>query len=678
MKIKRQTDLKDCGSLVVQALHREYFEKWVPLNQIKMKTNYGTNGVNISNLIELASKYGIDAEAYESTLKQIAEQLPDIFLIGLINVKGMNHYVIFKYINKQFHIWDSIKGHYKLSFSKFENIFQGKFLIPEKGEYKSEPIDITHPLKYLSKNWNIISWIGITLIISIIFVFISSIFMKIVLDTILPSKLKNTLTILSLAFAFLAILKAFNKTFRSYLIKKLSLKIETDIMYKYIRVIHKGKIQDLSKITNNDNLRRVSMIQHISGFISNSFFVIFNEVLMLIISVSLLIWISPALFAISFASGGLIAVATISFRIFNRTRYDSLVANQLELFNSFVDNVSQISELKEPQQSKYQMKLFNRRFSKAKKTEYEIWSFNNVQSLVEMIIEFATPIALVYFGSGRIFRNQLTVGSLIMFLSIYNSFIHPIKDLCEFFMQLPQMLKNIELISFVANFKEEEINKNGLSINNLKTITLKDISIRYDKTLLDIKSFRISNNIHLKGKNGSGKSTLLKMISTRMNFKGELWFNKFKSEYYSLHSLRENIIYISPDTYIPNMSILEYVTQGSKESINMLLNNIRKYDFSKLLNSLELKLEMPLINNGQNISSGQRQIVTLLRLMAKPYKLVILDEAFENIDIRKMKLIKKAILKIQREALFIEVSHSEKYISKGKEVQIEKINTYIS
>ena len=91
--------------------------------------------------------------------------------------------------------------------------------------------------------------------------------------------------------------------------------------------------------------------------------------------------------------------------------------------------------------------------------------------------------------------------------------------------------------------------------------------------------------------------------------------------------------------------------------------------------SVGLSLDTMLINNGQNISSGQRQLVTVLRLFAYKYKLIILDEALENIDKKKINAISQAINDFQ-DALYIEVSHSKRYISKGKEVDIETINSH--
>ena len=674
MKIKRQNDIKDCGPIVIQAIHKKYYDEWINLNQMKLKVDYGSKGINVKNFISLASHYGIESEGYKVDVDSIIKAMPNKYIVGLIDSDGMNHYVLFKYHKEKIHIVDSIKGNYSMSVFEFKKIFTEMIITFERGKYTPEEIDITHPMKYLSKNWNLIAWISCSLVLSIIFVFVSSLFMKIILDKIIPGKLNSSLAIISLSFAFLAILRAMNKIFRLFLVKKLSLQIERDLTFTYFEKIRDSGYKDISKITINDNLRRIGLIAHVSGFISNSFFVVFNELAMFIVATSLLIWISPTLFAVSLGAAGLVSIITVGFRSLNRSKYDDLIKNKMSMFNSFIDTINQTKELKQPRVAKLNQSIFNREYTKSKTKEYEVWGFNTIQGLLEQIIELSVPILLVFLGTKDVFQDKLTVGSLLMFISIFNSFISPVKDLCDFFLQLPQMQRNIDLISFIINSPDEPINPNGLKMERLKSIKIKDLKVGYDRTLIHISDWTIDKSIKLKGKNGTGKSTLLNSIGTVLESKGQIYFNNFEKDYYSLYSLREKIAIISPSTYIPNMTILEYATLNNKQAMETLLENAAKYNLISLMKSLGLSFETPLINNGQNISSGQRQVVTLLRLFSFKYELIILDEAFENIDTHKLKGIKKAITDFQ-DSLYIEVSHSGKYISNGKVVNIEEINS---
>lgn len=677
MRIRKQEDIRDCGLLVIQAIHNHYYSTWIKLNELKININFGEKGINIKNLITLAEKYGIEMEAYEVQMDVIASSMKNKYIVGLVEESGMNHYVIFKYKNNFITIWDSLKGQYKMSLYEFKKIYKGISLTISKKEYIPNKLDIVNPLSYLSKNLNIIIWTSLSIVISIILTFIASIFMKIILDKIIPGRLNKTLTIVCLSFGFLAILRSLNELFKSFLVKKLSIQIEKDLTYNFFNKLGSSHYEDISKITINDNLRRIGLISHVSGFISNSYFVIFNELTMLIISISLLMWISPTLFAITLGSGGIICLSTVVFRIFIRDRYDSLITNQMNVFNTLVDSINYIKELKSINCYKYMNKRFEHDFFSAKNKEFEIWSISSLQILIEKIIMYIVPILIVYLGTKYTFSNKLSIGSLIMFLAIFNNFIYPVKDLADFMLQLPQQRKNINLISFVINLPDEGLNKKGLKIKHLKSLYIKELKVGYDKPLLKIDSLKITGDIKLVGSNGSGKTTFLKALSTVISSEGSIFYNSYEKDYYDLSDVRKKIITISPDSYIPKGTILEYITLGNKESSKFFVENLDKYNLVGLLKSLELSLDMMLNNNAMNISSGQRQVVTLLRLFAFKYELVILDEAFENIDFNKLEGLRKAI-KDCHKGIIIEVSHSRKYITEGKEVNIEKINSYIS
>ena len=140
----------------------------------------------------------------------------------------MGHYVIIKY-NGKFCIYDSIKGEYKLTKEEFEKQYLGSIISVDIQEYKMESISLENPFKYLFKNWNVLVWIAFTLLLSICFTFSSSLFMKIIVDKIIPAKAQKTLIIVCLSFAFLAVLRALNMFLKSFMVKKLIVRMQRDI-----------------------------------------------------------------------------------------------------------------------------------------------------------------------------------------------------------------------------------------------------------------------------------------------------------------------------------------------------------------------------------------------------------------------------------------------------------------
>nr|WP_318027920.1 ATP-binding cassette domain-containing protein [Mycoplasmopsis bovis] len=114
---------------------------------------------------------------------------------------------------------------------------------------------------------------------------------------------------------------------------------------------------------------------------------------------------------------------------------------------------------------------------------------------------------------------------------------------------------------------------------------------------------------------------------------------------------------------------------GEKELV--LNNNIRDYGLVNIISDANINLNTEIYNNASNLSSGQKQIILLFRLLTKKYKVVMLDEAFENISSDNALMLKNAIRDYQKEALFIEISHSNNFVHRGKEVNFDEINKNI-
>ena len=672
MKIDKQNDIKDCGLEVIRSLHYQFFQNKIDINELKQKANYGENGINIINLINLAKQYGILLEAYETDFENITLEKKKFF-IGLVENKGMNHYVIFKVKNNKVLIWDSLEGKYKLTFNQFKKIFKNVVFTIQKSSFNLQKIVTSKPFNYLFKNYNILIFICISIIVSLIFMFIFSVFTKLIVDKIIPQKLEKTLFILTLSFVFLSFLRVFNNFVKSFVLKKLELRVSYDINFLYLQKLNNCNLSDINKITSTDNLRRIGLIEPISKFISSCFFNVFHESILFVFSFSLLMFTSIKLFSIALFSGCFVFMISFVFNYVLTKNYDDLLSENLNLFSNFVDITKMIHNLKDQTSSSFLNNKFKNDYFKLKKREWKIWSYTNFQNFIESIFSYVIPIIIIYFGSKLIFNNNLTIGSLLFFISIYSYFLGPIESFSSFLIEFPIYKKNINLINYVLFLKEEKLNLNGIQISKINKIKLKNVFFGYDKNILKINDLKIDSDLIIEGKNGSGKSTFLKNIKFLNNFQGEIKINNFGHNLINKKIYRDNVIYISSNEYFPNITIFEYITNLNKNSIKSFKENLISLNLDDILKNLDIDLNLKMENNASNLSSGQKQLITILKLFTKKYSLILLDEAFENIDKNNLKIIIEKINKFQN-CLKIEVSHSKKYLTFGRKINIEKFN----
>ena len=673
MKIKLQQDIKDCGLYVIQALHRKYHGRWLDISTVKTKAKMSSMGMNILSLIKLGKEFGFSMEGFKVEIDSLIKRKNED-MIALVNSDGMNHFVIFNFDGENFNISDPAKGNYSLTIEEFQNIFNGIVItmVPDEYTHKEIQKDFS-PYYFIFKNIHLMSWIMISLFLAVIFAFCSSLFMKLIFDFVLPGKLVSTLSIITIGFIFLAIIKSVNELFKKYLNKKLNLIIEFELIHLYFEKIKSAPLIELDKISRQDHMRRISLISLVSSFMSTGIFIVFNESIIFLSAFIIIIWISPTLFAIALLGAALAGISMFVFQYFLKDKYNEYIELQLKSFQSQVDYLFSQKELKEAKWAYHQSKVMENNIKSFKSSEMTIWRAINFQTLVDSLITIITPIVLTYASVHLIFDNKLTVGSMLLFLSIFHFFISPILSLCDFGLKLNQNLKNLSLVSYTINLPIEPLNENGLKLEEIKKIKLENVIFEYDQPLIKIKSLEVTGPIHIEGPNGSGKSTLLNIIALRQKVKGKITFNKYESEYYSLTNVRDQIFMSSPNSYIPTMSIIEYITLNNEDALQRFQINAARYNLIPILKRLNLTLETLMINNGENLSSGQRQFIMLLPLFAYDYKLILLDEALENIDLEIVSKLKQCIPKVQQ-GMFIEISHSRKYLTSGKAVQFEKIN----
>lgn len=156
MKINKQTEIKECGLLVIQSLHRKLHHGILNLNELRKQSNMTEQGLNIQSLIDLGFENGLELEGFNVELNDLMNVKNEI-MIAVVANENMKHYVIFNFDGKKFNITDPAKGNYSLTPEKFKMIYQGSILTVKKIHYQ-KPIckEDFSPIKYIFCNINVL------------------------------------------------------------------------------------------------------------------------------------------------------------------------------------------------------------------------------------------------------------------------------------------------------------------------------------------------------------------------------------------------------------------------------------------------------------------------------------------------------------------------------------------
>lgn len=669
MQIKKQIDINDCGIVVLQSLHKFLHGKWININELKSRAFMNDKGISISNLISLGKKYGVHLEAFEGSIDNLYNSKTSDYLVTLIKTKDAYHYVIIKIKNNFVHVYDSIKGKYKVTKDEFSKMYQNIVIVFKEIPYERKKLSSITGLFF---NDPVIIFTLITsILISIIITFSSSIYMKIIVDKIIPRNLNKELIVISLIFAWLALIKAFNLLVKKYFSRKLSLNINYNLTFAYLNKIIGANLNDLNKISKSDHLRRLGILDSVSEFITSIMFIFFGDIIMLFSSIGILFWISTKLFVIVFITATISISITTAFNLFVKEEYSHTINYQQKYLASNIEAISSYEKLKNIEFKKYFKDKFRKNYTKYKFSESKIHWFKTASVTWETIINMVSPIIITFIGTKIVFNNQLSIGSMIMFVSLFRTFLGPLDSIATTMLSFPLGLKHLNLIKYILMLEDEKLNKKGYISTPIKKISLEDIDFGFDKSIFKIKNFIMKSNLRINGPNGIGKTSFMKLLSCYYDVKGKHLINDIEIPFINKQDMRNRIYYFNNE-YVPDITIYEYITLLDPYKAKIFSENIVKYNLHKLFEVLKLDLSKTLLHNGSNVSGGQLQVIKLLRLLARPYDLILLDEATDKITKEVLKLIANAINSYQN-GIFIEVSHNKKYISKGKEVDFEKI-----
>ena len=196
----------------------------------------------------------------------------------------------------------------------------------------------------------------------------------------------------------------------------------------------------------------------------------------------------------------------------------------------------------------------------------------------------------------------------------------------------------------------------------LHILEIKDLSFAYPDTVVKVLhniqlQLPVKGLVLVKGISGSGKSTLLKICSGNLKVnEGKIAFNG-RDNAWSQQWLKVNSSYMNQFPFIFDGSLrynvfLDKAAEAQKDYPAFL---------DKILDKKEEGWETQLSHNGKQLSGGEKQLVTLARMMLYPQPVAILDEPTANLDASTVEIILEQILKMSHERLVIVASHEDKF-----------------
>lgn len=263
-------------------------------------------------------------------------------------------------------------------------------------------------------------------------------------------------------------------------------------------------------------------------------------------------------------------------------------------------------------------------------------------------------VGLIGIGGYKVLTGAMGVGLFVTFIRYCERFINPIMMLAREFNVIQQAFTSAERVASFLNHAEEDsvLGEDGKKVklsDSLKgNISFKNVSMAYDgKTFVlnDLNfDIRAGEKIGLVGRTGCGKTTSVSLLSRLYEFqKGDITIDDISIRDFQRDFLRSHIGFISQNVVLIKGTLRENLCFDDRIDDSEILAACEKTGMSKVMQENGLSLDSHLVEGGENLSTGQRQLLALTRILLRNPSLLIMDEATANIDEKFEKLIHDAV-----------------------------------
>lgn len=666
MNIELQQDQKDCGLIVLQAFYKHFYKSKLDINILKQNITYGQNGISLFDLSNLAQNIGMELNVLEGDFHSFLNLDIHETFFTLINDDNYFHYIIInEKDDKYIYASDPSKGRIKIPIERFKNMYLNIIVKVQKTNNINKNLINEHRvLDIFSKHLFSIILISFLSILIQGLLFASSFYLKYVIDKVIFSNESDKLLTITIIFVWIFVVRILSEFINNFLKQKMMQKIEFSLLNIFIDKSLNGKIQQIEKISKSEYMQRVASISEVSLFYSNVIVIIFSNILSIMVSYLVMGFISWKLLFIVLFSLLVYFIFSLFLKIKINKRYPKIIQNNIFLMENnmeiFLNNIYSKNSFYKTQK----LEEISNAIKNIKKDNFNFWNIINFKNIFTKLIFAIQQFIVIYIATKLIIVGTFSLGNLLLFNSIVLFLNSPIENLIELIVNWKISRMQINRLSYVLFIENENTINRTSEIDKIKIIDFKDVSFAYtNKNLFNNKTINITDSTKIIGPNGSGKSTLLKLIyGLYDNYDGKILINGLELKDINLDKYREKIFFNVNNIYFPNEFIVDFITCKNEKALNNLKHNINKFKLTELLNYFNLSWTYKIEDGGVFLSSGQRQIINLLKLFCFDYDLILFDEAFENISSDVFPDIKKAILEVQPQAMFIEISHNKHYI----------------
>ena len=644
-----QMEALECGAACL-AMMMAYYDKWIPLEQLRVDCGVSRDGSNAKNILVAARRYGFQASGYRYETEELQEERPCPCIIHW----NFNHFVVLNgFENGKAVINDPGGGTYSVSMEEFERSYTGICLRIEPGEDfvpegKKKSV-WTFAAERLKGTGAAVAFVVLSTLITVLIAIIQTGFARVFMDRLLTNQNPEWMNLFFLGLVILSIIQiivsAVSAIYSNRLNGKMAVVGNTAFLWKILHLpmdfFSQRLAGDLQHRQNSNAEIAGSLINTFAPIVLNGSMVIFYLFVMIRYNVYL------TLIGISSIVLNLYLSHRITEKRVNMARAQMMISAKLA--SATIEGIEMIDTIKASGAEDGFFRKWAGYQASLNANKARFIKSNLLYTTLPDLISTLTNTIVTMCGVLLVFKGKFTVGMIMAFQGFLTSISSPAKSLISVGQSFMEMRTSMERIEDVMRYPEDpcfdckaDPEDAGSYTKLTGTIELKNVTFGYSRLAKPlIQDFNLSlktgTQVALVGASGSGKSTIAHLVSGLYQpWDGEILFDgKPMNE-------------IDRDMFTGSVAVVDQDIILFEDTID---RNIKMWDesiedFTMILAARDAQIHEEIMNRdggyrhkltdrGRDFSGGQRQCMEIARALAQEPTILILDEATSALDASK-------------------------------------------
>lgn len=665
-----QMEAVECGAAAL-GIVLSYYGKIVPLATLRQDCGVSRDGSTAVNIVKAAKRYGLTAKGFKKGLSAL-QQLRCPYIVFW----NFNHFLVVEgWVRDRVYLNDPATGPRTVTLQEFDEAYTGVVLVMEPGADFRKGGKKPRMMRALGDRLRGSVKAVVYCLLAGLFLVVPGIaipvFTQVFVDNILVQGQADWLRPLVLGMLMAAVLKGLLAWVQLRHLRRLRIKLAVTMSSQFLWHILRLPIGFYAQRYAGEIANRTVLNDKVADVLSGRLATTVIDVIMMLFYALVMLQYDKLLTAIGmvFAGMNLVALQWVS-----RQRADANIRLGMENGKAAGVAISGLQSIETLKSSALESDFFARwagYYTKALNSQLELGLQNQTLSALPILLSQLVAVLLLVVGGFRVMDGNLSVGMLVAFQSLMQSFLEPVRRLVNLGSTLQELEGDLSRLEDVLSNETDphlEVDRSFIGKSSHRSevtsaqislissthfrlqgyIELKNITFGYSSINPPlIEDFNLviqpGQRVALVGGSGSGKSTIVKLITGLYQpWAGEILLDRQPLTQIPRRVLTNSIALVEQDLLLFAGTIRENLTlwDGTVRDRH-LIEACRDAAIHDVILSLPKAYDAELIEGGANLSGGQRQRLEIARALVHNPSILVMDEATSALDTETEKIINR-------------------------------------